>query len=584
MRFFSNLFFLCFTFLLFIANNSYAQKSYKLEIKASVEKEQAIISKIKIKNSFVSQAARKKAIDKFLLSLQAQSYVLAAIDSSIINDKKEIVFISLNEKYQWQRLGTGNLNPLAISDIGFQEKDFQSQDFNYNRLIHIQETIIKYYENHGYPFAAISLDSIEINKQNISAVFNLDKGPQVYIDTIILNGFNKIHPNYIYQLLDIKPGDLYDEAQIKKIKTQLASMPFAQEQKAYFIEFSEDQARINLNLIKRKTNVFDGIIGFQPKSNIDNKMMLTGNLVLKLYNSFERGEMISLNWQSPGGGSQNLSIGLAYPYLFNSPIGADYSFKLFKQDTSFLNLRNKPGIRFIINGTDYIKVSADLFSSTILSKNLINGIPVNEDQLDMHSNMGNLELNLSRFDYSFNPRKGWRINLSGGFGSKRIIKQHDIDEHFYDSLNTSSQQVKLKAHLEYYIPLFKRQTIRIWSLSEMLKGDNLFSNELYRIGGFSDLKGFNEESLYASTYSIISIEWRLLLERNSFINVFWNKAYVENGTGTKTTYDQPMGFGAGISFETKAGIFALSYALGQQQGNPIEFSQAKIHFGYMAQF
>ena len=126
--------------------------------------------------------------------------------------------------------------------------------------------------------------------------------------------------------------------------------------------------------------------------------------------------------------------------------------------------------------------------------------------------------------------------------------------------------------------------MRIWSLSEILKGDYLVRNELYRIGGFSDFRGFNEQSIYASTYSILTLEWRLLLERNSYLNVFWNKAYVEDRSGSSTTYDQPMGFGAGFSFETKAGIFALSYALGQQLGNPIEFSQAKIHFGYMARF
>jgi len=121
-------------------------------------------------------------------------------------------------------------------------------------------------------------------------------------------------------------------------------------------------------------------------------------------------------------------------------------------------------------------------------------------------------------------------------------------------------------------------------MSEMLKGDQLLTNELFRIGGFSDFRGFNEESIYASTYSILTLEWRLLLERNSFLSVFWNKAYVENSSGNKTTYDQPMGFGAGFSFQTKAGIFALSYALGQEMGNPIQFSQAKIHFGYMARF
>ena len=570
--------------LIFIGISGFAQNNYPLEIRASIKANQSKIDKTKYKKSFTTEIERTKAVQNVILQLQAQSFVLAEIDSSFNKNNKKRVFISLNKKYTWRRLGKGNINPLVVSSIGFQENRFSGQDFNYFHLIEIEESIIKHLENHGFPFASIRLDSIKIEQETISAVLKLEQGPQIHIDTIILTGYHSINPNYIYQLLDIKPGDLYNEEKINNVKAQLASMPFAHEKTAFLIEFSEDKALLKINLEKARNNVFDGIVGFQPKSSIDNKMILTGNLKLKLYNSFKRGEMLRLDWQSPGGGSQNLNVGFAYPYLFNTPIGIDYNFKLFKQDSNFINLRNKPGIRFIISGSDYIKVSADFFSSTTLSKDLVNGIPSKTDVLDMKTRMGNLEANFIRFDYAFNPRKGWRIQLLAGYGSREIVKQHDIKDSYYDSIPMNSQQIKLLANLEYFIPLFKRQTLRIWSMSEMLKGNHLLTNELFRIGGFSDFRGFNEESIYASTYSILTLEWRLLLERNSFLSVFWNKAYVENSSGNKTTYDQPMGFGAGFSFQTKAGIFALSYALGQEMGNPIQFSQAKIHFGYMARF
>ncbi|RUA23874.1 MAG: hypothetical protein DSY76_08785 [Bacteroidetes bacterium] len=577
-------FFALILFLIFVGNSSFAQKNYKLEIKASEKNEQYILNKIKYTKTFVTKSEIKKALDIFILKLQNESYILASIDSLNEQENKTIAYISLNEKYNWERLGKGNLNPLLFSELGFDEKYFIGADFNYQYLIDIEESIITYYENHGHPFASISLDSININQSSVSAVIHCEEGPLIRIDSIAMIGFADIHPHYIQQLIHIKAGDLYNESNIKKIKDQLASIPFAREKSPYYISFHNEKATINLNLEKRRNNVFDGIVGLQPKSTIDNKMMLTGNLKLKLYNSFKRGELINIDWQSPGGGSQNIKIELAYPYLLNTPIGVDYKFKLFKQDTSFINLTNSPGIRFIINGSNYLKVSSDFFSSTMLNTEIINGIPSNTEHLDMKSVMGNLEINLKHFDYNFNPRKGWYINFLAGYGTKNIIKQHDIDNSFYDSIPLNSQQLKLKSHLEFFIPLFKRQTLRIWSLSEILKGDYLVRNELYRIGGFSDFRGFNEQSIYASTYSILTLEWRLLLERNSYLNVFWNKAYVEDRSGSSTTYDQPMGFGAGFSFETKAGIFALSYALGQQLGNPIEFSQAKIHFGYMARF
>jgi hypothetical protein len=48
--------------------------------------------------------------------------------------------------------------------------------------------------------------------------------------------------------------------------------------------------------------------------------------------------------------------------------------------------------------------------------------------------------------------------------------------------------------------------------------------------------------------------------------------------------DTPFGFGAGISFETKAGIFSINYALGKQFNNPIELRSGKIHFGIVNYF
>ena len=48
--------------------------------------------------------------------------------------------------------------------------------------------------------------------------------------------------------------------------------------------------------------------------------------------------------------------------------------------------------------------------------------------------------------------------------------------------------------------------------------------------------------------------------------------------------DRPFGVGAGISFDTRAGIFSLNYAIGKQFNNPIDFKTAKIHFGFVSVF
>ena len=48
--------------------------------------------------------------------------------------------------------------------------------------------------------------------------------------------------------------------------------------------------------------------------------------------------------------------------------------------------------------------------------------------------------------------------------------------------------------------------------------------------------------------------------------------------------DTPMSFGAGINFETRAGILSLNYGVGNQLGNGFDFRSGKIHFGLTALF
>jgi hypothetical protein len=45
-----------------------------------------------------------------------------------------------------------------------------------------------------------------------------------------------------------------------------------------------------------------------------------------------------------------------------------------------------------------------------------------------------------------------------------------------------------------------------------------------------------------------------------------------------------LGFGAGITFETKAGLFSITYALGRAFDNPVALRGGKVHFGFLSLF
>ncbi|MBL0102818.1 MAG: BamA/TamA family outer membrane protein [Bacteroidetes bacterium] len=189
-----------------------------------------------------------------------------------------------------------------------------------------------------------------------------------------------------------------------------------------------------------------------------------------------------------------------------------------------------------------------------------------------------------RLDYRLNPRKGIAMEFTASAGNRKIRKNSSINPALYDSLELQSVTYAGEMHLDYFWSPGGKHVINFGTIGGYIQNESLFINELFRIGGLKSLRGFDEESIYASGFLIGKIEYRYQLEQNSFLFTFFNMAGYANKSRNINLHDTPIGFGAGINFETKLGIMSVSYALGKQFDNPIYFRNGKIHFGIVNYF
>ncbi|HRD40682.1 MAG TPA: BamA/TamA family outer membrane protein, partial [Bacteroidia bacterium] len=170
-------------------------------------------------------------------------------------------------------------------------------------------------------------------------------------------------------------------------------------------------------------------------------------------------------------------------------------------------------------------------------------------------------------------------------GNKTIKKNPKINDAVYTNLQLKSTQYQSEGEVHGFIRIKGNSVLHLAAQYGSVFGDApVFKNELFRIGGLRTLRGFDEESIFASTYVIPTIEYRFLFSQNSNILLFAEGAWYENNSNGNYNSDMPYSVGAGINFDTKAGIFSLNYALGSQQGNPIDIRAGKIHFGLTALF
>jgi hemolysin activation/secretion protein len=139
--------------------------------------------------------------------------------------------------------------------------------------------------------------------------------------------------------------------------------------------------------------------------------------------------------------------------------------------------------------------------------------------------------------------------------------------------------------LALYIPISGNNIIKFAFRGASIFGNStIFRNELFRIGGLKTLRGFDEESIFCSTYIIPTMEYRFLFSKNSNLLLFAEGAWYDNNSNGKYLQDTPISVGAGVNFETKAGILSLNYGIGNQFGNGFDPRSGKIHFGLTALF
>lgn len=522
-----------------------------------------------------------KAIKKEISSLQFIGYFNA--DAATLKWNKD----TLNAKIITGDLTrgiyfkNGNLSQEVIIEADLKDKLEKKRALPLQTLNKIYETLLSHYENNGYPFAEVWLDSLNVNSDVASAKIFSNPNQKIIIDTLRLVGNAKINQGFLTSYLGLKKNQNYNEEKVRLIDKKLRDLAFVSVPKPSEVVFAGEKAKINIFLEKQNANQFDGIIGFLPNSN-NGKLQLTGDFKLSLQNALKNGESFDFNYRGLPSQSQELAIKLKYPYLFRSQIGFDFDFQLFKRDTSFLNLTSK--IAFSYNFNTYQKLSFFLenFSGNQVANqpNTSSGIPT---FANIKSTFYGLLGNYVKLDDRITPLKGSDFILQAGVGKRRISPTENFnpDDYFEPK---APVQIKVTTDLKNYIKLNNRSLFYLRTLASYLSGKNLFENEGFRIGGFKTLRGFDEQSLNVSSFIVQTFEFRYIIEKNSYLSAFYDQGFIKKEFINQQYKDHPLGFGLGINFQTKVGVASLNYALGKQKNIPVDLQKGKIHFGITSYF
>ena len=507
--------------------------------------------------------------------------------------------VQTGSKYVWAKVDMSGIPPPFLLNSGIlRRKDFD-QDWNLEQCRSFMKQLAGHLAGQGYPYAIVFLDSTRLEGQRINARMNLNTGPLVILDTLEWDEGLKISPSLLGRILEIQSGSPFNKEKIDKGVRALEAYSFVEQYADPDITLSRDLARVRLYLRTRRSSQVDALIGILPASEPGGKLKFNGNFRADLLNQLGRGERFSFDFQSLQSNSQELRIRAGAPFLFQLPFHPYFQFNLYRRDSLFLDVLVELGAILPVGKQGEIRFLLGQKSSSLLSPELQQVIASHRlpDALDLRLNHLGAGLRFRRLDVERNPRRGYTFNLYAHGASRKIIPNASItslkdpvDTSFsfaglYDQITKNGFSFDVQAEVEKYTALGKYGTWHSW-----LRGANrhasgpLQFNERWRLGGFKLLRGFDEESIFASAYYLWTNEARLLTGEWSYFQVFSDLALVNQYSVDQYQYTTFWGLGAGLTFNTSLGNLSISAAAGRRFPDPFDLRGIKLHIGYLTVF
>jgi len=583
-------------FFLLITTHAFSQLAYPVQY---ITDDSAALHGMGFQKSFPSRFAALEFITKAPALLQSKGYLTASVDSTRFDSLQAAVYLFLGPQYRWAAIKTSERDAALLEAAHWNETQLQHSLMNFAAFQAAQQRMLAYLEETGYPFARIFLDSVSLLQNEVSAVLKIDRGPIYKIDSLRVYGDAKVDNDFLQRYLDIPDGSIYNKKKLDAISKRISELTYVQEERPSNLTLLGTGSVLNLYLKAKRSSQVNVLVGFLPNSTGvpgAKKFLITGEANVLLKNAFSAGETIGLNWQRLQAASPRLNLLYQHPFVFHSPVGLNLAFDMFRKDSAFLNILMKAGADYAVNETG----TATLFvqkRQTIV--NTFDTAQIKQTkQLPQDADVSATNLGVTYYsnttDYRFNPRNGFDATLTVAAGTKRLKKNNQIlelkdaydptfkYESLYDTVKLKTYQLRITGSAARYLPLGKSSVLRGSLSAGFFSSGNVFRNELFQIGGNRLLRGFDEESQFVSQYLVPSVEYRYLIGLNSYFLGFIDGGWAQHPLeGQNHTY---IGTGAGLSFETGAGIFNIVWAIGKRDDNELNLRQSKIHLGFVNYF
>lgn len=457
--------------------------------------------------------------------------------------------------------------PLVRSQLGTREGRPLDPDVLEEDILIILHEL----EYAGRPLARAEVTEITPTDDGFVVRVSIDEGRPLVLRGIELVPDGRTSPTFAGRLAGIelnRPLDTFHPVEIQRDLE--ASGIFESVGEPVLVLDENERLMLRIPVEEMQPGAFDLVFGYLPPDEEGEPGRMMGNGSLVLRNLLGRGLRLSLELVRNPGLVSSVDVRVSDPFVFGLPFMLEGRFSGYQRDSTFSfrsfglegGYRLAPGLELLA------VVSNERVESGVAGNQIIDGQYTISNAQGWFAGVG---VRFERVDRPMNPRSGivFESIIEEGTRQRQLVEG--------STEPASVRRTRLQTRGRVFIPTFRRQAVVLGGDARMLLGEYFDASDLFRFGGATTMRGYDEEQFLGRIVGRGIMEYRYQLDPTSFAFVFADLGYVDRPVtpGIPELREWLTGYGFGIQYRTPLGLATASYALNPDEG----ITRGKVHIG-----
>ncbi len=443
------------------------------------------------------------------------------------------------------------------------------------------QALLDRYEEAGHPLAQIRVVKTRLSTTGppaLQVTLRVEEGPRLWLRRIEVPEGARTSPALLAHLAGVEVGAPLRDYDPAAIRRRLQEHEIFEDVEPPQLRVgSEGGGILRIPVEEAAPGAFDAVLGYLPPSRTRDSGQLVGSGHLLLKHLFGGGRTADFTLDRRPGRTSIFEVSAADPYLLGLPLRLAGRFRGEQRDSTYGErvYRLDGGYR-LGNGLELTAtLSREVVRPGPAGAQLLNGRQQIPRSTTFFYGVG---VRYRQIDRSQNPRRGVSVDVQLSQGRKDRRRRRISAAKDTVQASDAFRQERLRAHARAYLPLFDRQVLVVGGEGAVLLSRDYDRSDLFRLGGATSLRGYDEDRFLGNVVARGLVEYRLQLDRASYAHAFFDLGYVERPAlaATPATRGWHPGYGLGARLQTAIGRISVTYALNPGVQSP---ANGRVHLG-----